>query len=90
MGHADGNIITTHYSAAELQVLICAVDKIQDQGIAQTSTRRIVKRTIEKGCRECVGFESRVSRLLLANPCYMAHPERFELPTKWFEAIGLG
>ena len=51
MGHADGDI-TTHYSAAELQELITAVDKIQDRGIAQTPTLTVVKRTIEKGCRK--------------------------------------
>lgn len=53
MGHADGDI-TTHYSAAELQELIIAVDKIQDRGIAQTLTLTVVKRTIEKDCRKCV------------------------------------
>ena len=55
MGHADGDI-TTHYSAAELEELLIAADKIQDHGIAQTPTLMVVKRTIEKDCRKYVGI----------------------------------
>ena len=44
LGHANGDI-TTHYSAAELQELIDAVEKIVDRGIAQTPTLTVIKRT---------------------------------------------
>jgi integrase len=43
LGHANGDI-TTHYSAAELQELVNAVDKIVDRGIARTPTLTVVKR----------------------------------------------
>lgn len=43
MGHADGDI-TTHYSAAELEELISAVEKILNRGIAQTPTLTFVKK----------------------------------------------
>lgn len=41
LGHANGDI-TTHYSAAELQELINAVDKITDRKIAQMPTMSLV------------------------------------------------
>ena len=47
LGHAHGDI-TTHYSAAELQGLIAAVEKIVDRGFAQTPTMTVVKRFQEK------------------------------------------
>jgi hypothetical protein len=43
LGHANGDI-TTHYSAAELQELLNAADKIVDRGIAQTPTLTVVGR----------------------------------------------
>lgn len=43
-GHANGDI-TTHYSAAELQELKNAVEKIVDRGIAQSPTLTVVKRS---------------------------------------------
>ena len=45
-GHANGDI-TTHYSAAELQELVDAVEKIVDRGIAQTPTLSVVGRARE-------------------------------------------
>jgi integrase len=45
LGHANGDI-TTHYSAAELQELVDAVDRIVDRGIAQTPTLTVVKRKV--------------------------------------------
>ena len=53
LGHADGDI-TTHYSAAELQELLVAVDKILDRGIAQTPTLTIVKRAVQTDCSNYV------------------------------------
>lgn len=41
LGHANGDI-TPHYSAAELQALINAVDKITDRKIAQMPTMSLV------------------------------------------------
>ena len=54
LGHAYGDI-TTHYSAAELQELVTAVEKILNRNIAQTPTLTVVKRTVEKACRKNVG-----------------------------------
>ncbi|MES9914093.1 MAG: site-specific integrase [Candidatus Sedimenticola sp. 4PFRAG1] len=42
MGHAAGDI-TTHYSAAELQELLTAAEKVTDRGIAQTPTLSVIK-----------------------------------------------
>lgn len=42
MGHASGDI-TTHYSAAELQELLTAMEKITDRSIAQTPTLSAIK-----------------------------------------------
>ncbi|MDZ7644936.1 MAG: tyrosine-type recombinase/integrase [Woeseiaceae bacterium] len=44
LGHADGDI-TTHYSAAELNELRDAVDRIVNQRVAQTPTLTVVGRT---------------------------------------------
>ncbi|HNP35035.1 MAG TPA: tyrosine-type recombinase/integrase [Woeseiaceae bacterium] len=44
LGHADGDI-TTHYSAAELDELRQAAEKIVDARVAQTPTLMIVRRT---------------------------------------------
>lgn len=44
LGHANGDI-TTHYSAAELNELKEAVEKIVDQRVAQTPTLTLVRRT---------------------------------------------
>ncbi|HEC13218.1 MAG TPA: hypothetical protein ENI80_08230 [Acidiferrobacteraceae bacterium] len=41
LGHAHGDI-TTHYSAAELQELLDAAEKIVDRGIAQTPTLTVL------------------------------------------------
>ena len=54
LGHADGDI-TTHYSAAELQELVTAVEKILNCNIAQTLTLTVVKRTAEKAWRKNLG-----------------------------------
>ena len=43
LGHANGDI-TTHYSAAELQELLDAAEKIVNRGIAQTPTLTVVGR----------------------------------------------
>jgi hypothetical protein len=43
LGHANGDI-TTHYSAAELQELLDATEKIVNRGIAQTPTLTVVGR----------------------------------------------
>lgn len=51
LGHAHGDI-TTHYSAAELQELMDAVEKVVDRGIAQTPTMTVVKLS---NCRKIVG-----------------------------------
>jgi integrase len=48
LGHSDGDI-TTHYSAAELDELLQAVEKITDREIAQTPTLSLVGRTRQKG-----------------------------------------
>lgn len=53
VGHADGDI-TTHYSAAELEELTNAVEKVMDRGIAQTPTLTIVKRTVKKDCSQWI------------------------------------
>lgn len=50
LGHANGDI-TTHYSAAELQELMKAVESIVDRGIAQSPTLTVVRR----GMKEVVG-----------------------------------
>lgn len=42
LGHANGDI-TTHYSAAELEELLIAVEKVTDRGIAQTPTLSLVR-----------------------------------------------
>jgi len=42
LGHANGDI-TTHYSAAELEELINAVEKIVSRGVAQTPTLTLVR-----------------------------------------------
>ncbi len=55
LGHADGDI-TTHYSAAELQELITAVESILNRNIAQTPTLTIIKRNVETDCRKSVGI----------------------------------
>jgi hypothetical protein len=44
LGHSDGDI-TTHYSAAELNELKKAVEKIVDQCVAQTPTLTVVRRS---------------------------------------------
>jgi integrase len=44
LGHANGDI-TTHYSAAELNELKEAVEKIVDQRVAQTPTLTLVRRS---------------------------------------------
>lgn len=44
LGHADGDV-TTHYSAAELDELRQAAEKIVDARVAQTPTLMIVRRT---------------------------------------------
>jgi hypothetical protein len=44
LGHANGDI-TTHYSAAELQELMSAVERIVDRGIAQSPTLTVVRRS---------------------------------------------
>jgi integrase len=54
LGHADGDI-TTHYSAAELEELMTAVESILNRNIAQTPTLTIVKRNVQMGCRKSVG-----------------------------------
>ena len=53
LGHANGDI-TTHYSAAELNELLNAVEKIVDRGIAQTPTLVVVqqKRKLSEKCRK--------------------------------------
>lgn len=43
LGHAHGDI-TTHYSAAELNELLQAAEKIVDRGIAQTPTLTVIRR----------------------------------------------
>lgn len=47
LGHANGDI-TTHYSAAELEELIEAVEAITDRSIAQTPTLSLVGRNTKK------------------------------------------
>ncbi|MGD8591741.1 MAG: tyrosine-type recombinase/integrase [Gammaproteobacteria bacterium] len=44
LGHANGDI-TTHYSAAELDELLSAVEKIVDRGVAQSPTLTVIKRS---------------------------------------------
>jgi integrase len=44
LGHANGDI-TTHYSAAELEELLSAVEKIADRGVAQSPTLTVIKRS---------------------------------------------
>jgi len=44
LGHANGDI-TTHYSAAELEELISAVDKIAERSKAQSPTLTVIKRS---------------------------------------------
>jgi integrase len=46
LGHANGDI-TTHYSAAELDELLSAVEMIVDRGVAQTPTLSLVSRQFE-------------------------------------------
>ncbi len=46
LGHANGDI-TTHYSAAELNELLEAVEKVTDRGITQTPTLTVIKRREE-------------------------------------------
>lgn len=46
LGHANGDI-TTHYSAAEINELLDAVQKITDRGIAEAPTLTIIKRKSE-------------------------------------------
>jgi len=48
LGHSHGDI-TTHYSAAELEELLTAVEKVTDRGIAQTPTLSLVGRKQLKG-----------------------------------------
>ena len=43
LGHANGDI-TTHYSAAELNELLNAAEKIVNRGIAQAPTLTVVRR----------------------------------------------
>jgi len=57
LGHANGDI-TTHYSAAELQELMKAVESIVDRGIAQSPTLTVVKR----GMKEAVGKVSEIKK----------------------------
>lgn len=47
LGHANGDI-TSPYSAAELNELIIAAQRITDRGIAQTPTLSSVHQTAEK------------------------------------------
>lgn len=54
LGHADGHI-TTHYSAAELEVLMKAVESTLNRNIGQTPTLTIVKRNVQIECRKNVG-----------------------------------
>lgn len=63
MGHANGSI-TTHYSAAELQELLDAVEKIVDRGIAQTPTLSVVGRSRDG----IVGKVSEKEKGLRVNP----------------------
>jgi hypothetical protein len=44
LGHADGDI-TTHYSAAEIEELRQAAQRIVNRRVAQTPTLMIVRRT---------------------------------------------
>ena len=44
LGHANGDI-TTHYSAAELEELKDAVEKIVNRGVAQSPTLTVIKRS---------------------------------------------
>ena len=55
LGHVDGDI-TTHYSAAELNELIAAVESILNRNIAQTPTLTIVKRSVVASCRQSVAI----------------------------------
>jgi hypothetical protein len=55
--HANGGI-TTHYSAAELDELLAAAEKIVDRGIAQSPTLTVVRRTFDKA----VGNENGITR----------------------------
>ena len=48
LGHANGDI-TTHYSAAELEELLEAVNKIDNRNIGQTPTLTIVSQHRQKG-----------------------------------------
>jgi len=41
LGHASGDI-TTHYSAAEIDELLVAAEKIADRGVAQTPTLTLI------------------------------------------------
>jgi len=60
LGHASGDI-TTHYSAAELEELRNAVEKIVDRGIAQTPTLTVIKHNQNVECRKTVGNKKRAN-----------------------------
>jgi len=51
-GHANGDI-TTHYSAAELEELLHAAEKIVDRGTAQSPTLTLIRRTADKAVEIC-------------------------------------
>jgi hypothetical protein len=70
LGHANGDI-TTHYSAAELDELIRAVELIVDRGRIESPNLMLLgSQTVESvgKCRKFVGNEKRLSRENSAKP----------------------
>jgi len=70
LGHANGDI-TTHYSAAELDELIQAVELIVDRGRIESPNLMLLgSQTVESvgKCRKFIGNEKRLSRETSANP----------------------
>jgi hypothetical protein len=80
-GHANGDI-TTHYSAVELEELISATESSVSRGRTETPNLMLIRQR----SAESVGNEKRVNQKNWLTLCVeMARPERFELPTTWFE-----
>jgi integrase len=98
LGHKSGRI-TTHYSAAELQNLIEAANKVCDHH-RQGPVLTLLRINREENSELDLKNVTKVTQLKISPNSYneamavmlrflgisMVRPERFELPTTWFEA----
>ena len=85
LGHANGDI-TTHYSAAELNELKKAAEKIVDQRVAQTPTLTLLRVT-----RAAVGKVSekrkRVGECYSLTLCFTGAPGEIRTPDRLVRSL---